>query len=366
MAKADFGVFIGRFQPLHNGHAAVIRGALERVQRLIVLVGSANCARDPRNPFTYDERTAMFRATFAGELAEGRIILAPLDDHPYADADWVAEVRARVKAIVLDAGNAGGFRANGLADFRIALAGHSKDATSYYLDLFPEWEDIRNPRPQGTFSAADIRSRYFRRIPDVPAAILPAGVARWLEGFAATGTFAALLAEAEYLADYPRQWGAGPFVTADAVVVQGDRVLLIERGGLPGKGLLALPGGFVGPDETVRSAMLRELIEETAIAGSNGALDPVQLASFIDEGGSRVFDAPARSLRGRVITHAFLLRLPGDAGDFTVRGADDAAFAHWHRIADLSPAMLFEDHHAIITRMTGAPTTLTAPKEFAA
>jgi cytidyltransferase-like protein len=46
----DFGVFIGRFQPLHVGHEHVITHALERVNRLIVLVGSANMARDPRNP----------------------------------------------------------------------------------------------------------------------------------------------------------------------------------------------------------------------------------------------------------------------------------------------------------------------------
>ena len=351
MTKADFGVFIGRFQPLHSGHEQVIRQALDQVQRLIVLVGSANVARDPRNPFIFDERAAMLRSVFAYELAEGRLIIAPLDDHPYSDAAWLAEVQARVTAIVLEVGNGGGFRANGIGDFRIALTGYDKDASSYYLGLFPGWGSIQIDRPHGTFSAADVRRRYFQRIPDVPAAILSAGVARWLEAFALTDTFRSLLAEAEYLADYPQHWGQGPFITADAVVIQAGHILLVERGQLPGKGLLALPGGFVGAGERIRDAAIRELQEETAIADSTGALVPAQLASFIDDSRSCVFDAPQRSLRGRIITHAFLFRLPEQGPMFAVQGGDDAAQARWHPLGELTPAMLFEDHWAIIARM---------------
>ena len=351
MTKADFGVFIGRFQPLHSGHEHVIRQALEQVQRLIVLVGSANVARDPRNPFTFDERAAMLRSVFAYELAEGRLIIAPLDDHPYSDTAWVAEVQARVKAIVLDVGNGGGFRASGIGDFSIALAGYDKDASSHYLGLFPAWESIQLASPHGTFSAADVRRRYFQRIPDVPAAILPAGVARWLEAFALTDTFRSLLAEAEYLSDYPQHWGHGPFITADAVVIQAGRILLVERGQLPGKGLLALPGGFVGAGERIRDAAIRELREETAIADSTGALAPAQLGSLIDDSRTGVFDAPERSLRGRIITHAFLFRLPEEGPLFAVQGGDDAAHARWHSLGDLTPAMLFEDHWAIISQM---------------
>lgn len=91
--KADFGVFIGRFQPLHLGHEHTIRHALDRVRRLIILVGSANRARTPRNPFTYEERVAMIRSAFAYEVAEGRVIIEPLNDHLYSDTAWVAEVQ---------------------------------------------------------------------------------------------------------------------------------------------------------------------------------------------------------------------------------------------------------------------------------
>jgi len=347
----DFGVFIGRFQPLHLGHEYVITHALQRVRRLIVLVGSANVARDPRNPFLYAEREAMLRAAFPDEVASGRIVIAPLDDHLYSDTAWVAQVQRQVRSLVLDQGNAQGFRTHGLADFRVALAGYGKDASSYYLKLFPEWENLQIDCPFGTFSSSDVRARFFQRIPDVPAGVLSAGVAEFLRRFMLEAPFRALLDEAEYLAAYPAQWGRGPFVTADAVVVQSGHILLVERGQVPGKGLLALPGGFVGPDERIRDAAIRELREETAIGDAKGQIPPAMLASFIEDARTRVFDAPNRSLRGRIITHAFLFRLPERRALFRVKGGDDAAHAGWHRFGDLSPEMLFEDHWSIIEAM---------------
>ena len=82
--EADFGVFIGRFQPLHMGHEHVIRTALDKVGKLIVLVGSANVARNPRNPFSFAEREHMIRSAFAYEMAQGLLIVEPLDDHLYS------------------------------------------------------------------------------------------------------------------------------------------------------------------------------------------------------------------------------------------------------------------------------------------
>lgn len=347
----DFGVFIGRFQPLHIGHEHVITHALERVKRLIVLVGSANVARDPRNPFTYAERQAMLRSAFRHEVAEGRLIIAPLDDHLYSDTAWVTQVQRKVRAIVLDHGNNHGFQTHGISDFRVALTGYGKDASSFYLKLFPEWENLQIDSQYGTFSSSDVRNRYFQRIAEVPASILSTGVAEFLRSFMLGETFRALLEEAEFLAAYPEQWGRGPFVTADAVVVQSGHILLVERGRAPVKGLLALPGGFVNPEERIRDAAIRELREETSISDGKGQIPPAMLASFIEDARTRVFDAPNRSLRGRIITHAFLFRLPERRKLFSVKGGDDAAHARWYRFGDLSPEMLFEDHWSIIEEM---------------
>lgn len=353
-AKAFFGVFIGRFQPLHIGHEYVIREALERVDRLIVLIGSANVARDPRNPFTDEERARMLRSAFAYEHSQGRLIVEPLDDHLYSDTAWTAQVqrlvRGRVQQIVLDEGN-DGFSANGLDDFDISLAGFGKDKSSFYLKLFPEWGSIQIDSQFGTFSSSDIRNRYFKPLSDIPAQVLSPDVVKQLEAFRLTDAFKALLAEREYLDAYPQEWGTGPFVTADAVVLQAGHILLVERGRLPGKGLLALPGGFVGSDERIRDAAIRELREETAISDGKGQIPPAMLSSFIEDSRTRVFDAPQRSLRGRIITHAFLFRLPERRSLASVKGGDDAAHARWYRLGELSPEMLFEDHWSIIEAM---------------
>lgn len=351
MHSFDFGVFIGRFQPLHIGHEHVISRTLEKVERLIVLVGSANVARDPRNPFTYVEREAMLRSAFRHEIAGGRLIIAPIDDRLYSDTAWVAQVQRQVRSLILEHGNNHGFQNRGLSDFRVALTGYGKDASSYYLKLFPEWENMQIDSQYGTFSSSDVRARFFQRIPDVPAAILSGGVADFLRAFMLGEPFRRLLDEAEYLAAYPARWGTGPFVTADAVVVQSGHILLVERGRAPGKGLLALPGGFVNQAERIRDAAIRELREETAISDGKGQIPPAMLASFIEDARTRVFDAPSRSLRGRIITHAFLFRLPERRKLFAVKGGDDAAHAQWYRFGDLSPEMLFEDHWSIIEEM---------------
>jgi bifunctional NMN adenylyltransferase/nudix hydrolase len=345
-----FGVFIGRFQPLHIGHEHVIREALARVDRLIVLVGSANVARDPRNPFTFAERAHMLRAAFAYEHAQGRLIVEPLDDHLYSDTAWTVEVQRRVREIVLAEGN-DGFAANGTGDFEIRLAGFGKDNSSFYLKLFPGWDSIQIESQYGTFSASDIRARYFQRLSDIPVQVLSSEVVKQLEAFRLSEPFRALVKEREYLDAYPAQWGDGPFVTADAVVIQAGHILLVERGRLPGKGLLALPGGFVGRAERIRDAAIRELREETGIADAKGQIPPAMLASFIEDSRTRVFDAPERSLRGRVITHAFLFRLPERRSLAQVRGGDDAAAARWYRLGELEPTKLFEDHWSIIEAM---------------
>lgn len=67
MVPLTTGLFIGRFQPFHNGHLATVMYALKSVDTLVIVVGSAQKSHEPRNPFTAGERVAMIKAALDAE-----------------------------------------------------------------------------------------------------------------------------------------------------------------------------------------------------------------------------------------------------------------------------------------------------------
>lgn len=56
-----------------------------------------------------------------------------------------------------------------------------------------------------------------------------------------------------------------PQLGVGAIVLHQDKVLLVQRGREPGRGLWAIPGGRVAAGETLRAAAEREILEETGI-----------------------------------------------------------------------------------------------------
>ena len=76
------GLFIGRFQPFHNGHLATVKFALGKVNMLIIVVGSAQKSHEPRNPFTAGERVMMIKAALDAdkEIDTRRILIIPVPD----------------------------------------------------------------------------------------------------------------------------------------------------------------------------------------------------------------------------------------------------------------------------------------------
>jgi 8-oxo-dGTP diphosphatase len=124
-------------------------------------------------------------------------------------------------------------------------------------------------------------------------------------------------------------------VAVDIVVFtvheQTLKVLLIERGIAPFKGLYALPGGFVLAEETLEQAAFRELFEET------GTKDVYleQLYTFGD---------PHRDPRGRVVTVAYYALVPTDKSPLLA--GTDAAAAGWYPVSALPP--LAFDHRKIV------------------
>lgn len=345
----DYLVFIGRFEPFHNGHAAVARAALSRAHKVIVLIGSAETPRTIKNPWTVAERAVMIQSVFAEQ--SDRLIIRGLRDHLYNESQWIANVQRLVADAIAD-------DPDHPAAPRIGLIGKDKDASSYYLREFPQWQlvDVKHTE---TLSATELR-RYLFEANQVNShgglmlirANVPGPVYEMLDAFRRSSpAFQQLVAEHQFIAQYRAAWDGAPypptFVTTDAVVVHSGHVLLVRRRAEPGKGLWALPGGFVHGDETLLDACLRELREETRLK----VPVPVLKGSLKN---THVFDHPDRSLRGRTITHAYHFEFV--AGELpTVRGNDDADKARWIAISealDMGP-QLFEDHLHILEFFLG-------------
>ena len=299
--KCDILVFIGRFQPFHIGHKAVLDAALAQAERVIVLAGSANRSRSFRNPWTFEDRAKMISKVYPNEtLNTQQLKVLPLNDTMYNDEAWTSSVQRAVDRLV---------KKDGLEGKKIGLIGHSKDKTSYYLKLFPQWASVDVKHEVGVFNATDIRKSYFRGAPVIPHDIVPAAISEYLKTYMMTDEFKRITAEAKWIKDYKASWANAPFpptfVTVDNVVVQSGHILLVRRGGHPGKGLLALPGGFVDHDETLLNSAIRELREETKLADQHGPFPMGKLKGFL--AGQGVFDDPKRSVRGYTLTHAFCL-----------------------------------------------------------
>lgn len=339
MKKFDLIVYIGRFQPPTKAHVATIVMALGLADHVLVIAGSAYQARTVKNPFTFAERKDMLQQIFGPNHA--KLSYAAGRDNLYNNAAWAAEIQKTVSGEAYDL--------FGPRDVKIGIIGHRKDNSSFYLDMFPQWEFIQNQYIEGV-NATDIRDVYFGGLRyDLLAEYGSVGF--FLTQFKKTPEYARLAEEHRYLTYYKESWKAAPypptFVTADAVVEQSGHILLVQRGAAPGEGLWALPGGFVNQFESIEDAAIRELREETKLK----VPAPVLRGSIEWKD---VFDNPYRSLRGRTITHAFMFRLP--PGELPkVKGSDDAKHAKWFPISDVlrMEEQMFEDHMSIIKRMTG-------------
>lgn len=345
----DLAVFIGRFQPFHRGHLQVVEQALAQAHHVLVIIGSAGAARRADLvPFTADERRDMILGSLA-EADRRRVTISAVPD--------LSDLQAWTAAVTQEAGWTTRARGYG-PDARITLIGCSKDRSSYYLKAFPRWDSIAVPAFDD-LCATPGRQAYFDEDPAVVDAYLehqaprdlPPAVVAWLTGFRGGSEYVGLVEEWGWARRYRQAWSAAPyppiFVTADAVVIRDGHVLLIQRRGMPGRGLWALPGGFVEQDEFVVDAAIRELAEETALEVPEESLREALVTT-------RVYDAPFRDMRGRVITHASLFVLKTDAAVPPVAvAADDAADARWFALDALHREMMFGDHFAIIQTLAG-------------
>ncbi len=88
----DRGLYVGRFQPFHLGHLDAIKEVLNKVDELVIVIGSAQYSHNLKNPFTAGERLVMIRHS----LQEANVDLSKVWIVPVPDVHlhmlWVPAV----------------------------------------------------------------------------------------------------------------------------------------------------------------------------------------------------------------------------------------------------------------------------------
>jgi len=371
--QPDKIVYIGRFRPAHKAHIETVeRACMIAKDNVIIIVGSANQPRTIKNPWKWDEVADMIRASLTPSAVE-KVIIVPARDILYNDPAWEQSIQEIVTSVTDE-------------DDVVNIIGYTKDETSYYINAFPQWETIEMENIDD-LHATDIRRAMFenRDFDEEIGKFLPKGIHDYIKSFMLTVEYDKLLEEWECEEKNIRQWNqnkmleyfiqeeldsftdsekdvvlrtvallsqkyvVAPYAnirqTVDMIVVKSGHVLLIRRKHTPGKGLYAIPGGYLEEKEWSLDGALRELKEETKIKEP-----PNLLLSSV--GANHVFEHPDRSIRGRVITRAYIIKLPnGELSKITA--ADDAQRAMWVPLSVFAKMedQMFEDHFHIINSM---------------
>jgi 8-oxo-dGTP diphosphatase len=114
-----------------------------------------------------------------------------------------------------------------------------------------------------------------------------------------------------------------PVVGVGAVIVEGNRVLLVRRANEPLKGEWSVPGGVVEVGETLEAAIRREVREETGLE--------VDVGPMVDVLDRLRFDAGGRP-RFHYVLIDFVCRPTGG----TLMAASDAEAVAWAGIVELA------------------------------
>jgi bifunctional NMN adenylyltransferase/nudix hydrolase len=343
---ADATVVIGRFSPYTVTQHAAMLNALQQPGSIAVVIGSAYHARTPRDPFTWQERQAMIELCVP-EDALARIRFVPVRDY-YDDARWAAAVERAVQAVLPETR-------------RPQLVPTSTQNLECYAAWLPDWPQLEPEGPavddrallrvllsgdESVEQGIAPRRQSIETALAVVAPMAPPELLGYLRAWAKLPHYAEMVAEQRSNEEENAKWEGAPypviFTTVDSVVRAAGHVLLVRRKNRPGKGLWALPGGFLDPHERLLTSAIRELHEETSIGIPAETLRR-RLKDVI------VFDHPDRAMRARTITHAHYFELKDERLP-QVEGSDDAAAAEWIPIASL-PSMedqLFEDHFHIL------------------
>jgi mutator protein MutT len=133
--------------------------------------------------------------------------------------------------------------------------------------------------------------------------------------------------------DYPDR----PLVGVGTVIVQGNRVVIVQRSREPLKGQWSIPGGALEVGETLRQCAAREALEETGLQ--------VEAVDVLD-----VFDSIYRDPDGRCRYHYVLIDFFCRVLGGELRAGADAAQARWVTVEELKEFAVTETAQKVIRK----------------
>ena len=134
-----------------------------------------------------------------------------------------------------------------------------------------------------------------------------------------------------------REFPEHPLVGVGAIIIEGDRVVLVKRAHPPIQGQWSIPGGVLEVGEMVREGAVREAREETGLS-----VEPGELLG--------VFDRILRDPENRVQYHYVLIDFLCRRIEGQLLAASDAADVRWFTREELPALRLAKDTLEVIQK----------------
>ena len=327
----ELAVVIGRFQPFHNGHLALLRQAAGLSGKVLAVLGSAQASGDEKNPLDAAQRECMVRSVWQTEGIEGELAIESVKDC-WDNEQWAREIRALARKALGKEG-------------KVALCGFEKDATSAYLRLFSDW-DLQPAVHVDLINATDLRKLWLSREGSagkmaLARSMMPQAAWEFIDAFRSLPAFGRILERAQRHEEAKALHGLDERgrLAAIAMVFCGDKVLLAREAALGDGALMGLPFAPLGPRQRAGACALE-------CAKAQGGLEtfPSTLAGRFE--GIMLADHPDRALPGRQIGLVYIFRLHGPEPELRPNAGKwvDA------KEAAASPELLAQDHAHLIGR----------------
>lgn len=152
-------------------------------------------------------------------------------------------------------------------------------------------------------------------------------------------------------ANSSRRYPPRPVLGVGALIFEDGKVLLVERGREPLAGYWSLPGGCVETGERLEDAISREVLEETGLQVSVGAVATVFERLMPDEAGHYEYHY--------VLVDFYCTPIAG-----TLKPGDDSSQVQWFQLADLGSLRMTEGTLAVINASASSnlgPLYITRP-----